>query len=509
MASLEGVTQHLPAIIVAVPLLAALAVTALWWFSDKLCYPLSVGAGLIALAASVSLFQQVLSYGVVEYRLGGWPPPLGIVFRVDHLNSLILVAVALVSFLNLAGSRVAAEKEFQEKVGAFYALYLLFTTGLFGILITGDAFNLYVLLEIASLTGYALIGIGSGRASLSGLNYVFMGTIGATLYLFGVGCLYEITGSLNMVDIAAILPDLWPSKVIVLALLLCLGGLFVKMALFPLHGWLPNAYTYSPSVVSSLVAPLTTKVMIYAMVRVTLTIFTFDFAFNKISLQVPLVWLAVLAIIVGSLMALAQQRLKKMLAFIVVAEVGYMVGGFWLGNRAGMSGAVLHIINDALMTLCVFMAAGALSFRTGDDRLTSLKGMFRKMPLTMGAMVLGGLSLIGVPPTCGFFSKWYLISGGIEAGHYGFVAALIISSLVNIVLFFRCFEIAYFEPFSGEAGHQPGPMERDDRPSTVVEAPVDMLITLLTTAVLLIVLGIFSGQIVTRVIHQVIPVLTG
>ncbi|MEJ2136973.1 MAG: proton-conducting transporter membrane subunit [Desulfofustis sp.] len=453
-------TQHLPAIIVAVPLLAALAVTALWWFSDKLCYPLSVGAGLIALAASASLFQQVLSYGVVEYRLGGWPPPLGIVFRVDHLNSLILVAVALVSFLNLAGSRVAAEKEF-------------------------------------------------GRASLSGLNYVFMGTIGATLYLFGVGCLYVITGSLNMVDIAVILPDLWPSKVIVLAFLLCLGGLFVKMALFPLHGWLPNAYTYSPSVVSSLVAPLTTKVMIYAMVRVTLTIFTFDFAFNKISLQGPLVWLAVLAIIVGSLMALAQQRLKKMLAFIVVAEVGYMVGGFWLGNRAGMSGAVLHIINDALMTLCVFMAAGALSFRTGDDRLTSLKGMFRKMPLTMGAMVLGGLSLIGVPPTCGFFSKWYLISGGIEAGHYGFVAALIISSLVNIVLFFRCFEIAYFEPFSGEAGHQPGPMERDDRPSTVVEAPVDMLITLLTTAVLLIVLGIFSGQIVTRVIHQVIPVLTG
>ena len=509
MASMEGVTQHLPAIVVAAPLLTALVVTTLWWFNDKLCFPLSFGAGLIVLAASAGLFQQVLSYGVVEYRLGGWPPPIGIVFRVDHLNSLILVAVALVSFLNLAGTRVSAEKEFREKVGAFYALYLLFTTGLFGILITGDAFNLFVLLEIASLTGYALIGIGSGRASLSGLNYVFMGTIGATLYLFGVGCLYVITGSLNMVDIAAILPDLWPSKVIVLAFLLCLGGLFVKMALFPLHGWLPNAYTYAPSVVSSLVAPLTTKVMIYAMIRVTLTVFTFDFAFNKISLQVPLVWLAVLAIIVGSLMALSQQRLKKMLAFIVVAEVGYMVGGFWLGNRAGMSGAVLHIINDALMTLCVFMAVGAISFRTGDDKLSSLKGMFRKMPLTMAAMVLGGLSLIGVPPTCGFFSKWYLISGGIEAGHYGFVAALIISSLVNIVLFFRCFEIAFFEPFSRDAGHHSGPAVPDHGSSTVLEAPVDMLITLLTTAVLLIVLGIFSGQIVTRVIHQVIPAVTG
>jgi multicomponent Na+:H+ antiporter subunit D len=499
--------EHLPAIIVAVPLFAALAVTALWWFNDKLCFPLSVAAGFIVLAASIGLFQQVLSSGLVEYRLGGWPPPVGIVFRVDHLNGLILVAVALVSFLNMAGSRVSAEQEFQEKVGAFYALYLLFTTGLFGILITGDAFNLYVLLEIASLTGYALIGLGPGRASLSGLNYLFMGTIGASLYLFGIGCLYVLTGSLNMVDIAAILPGLWPSNVIVLAFLLCLAGLFVKMALFPLHGWLPNAYTHAPSIVSSLVAPLTTKVMIYAMVRVTLTIFSLDFAFNQIAVREPIIWLAILAIIVGSLMALSQRRLKRMLAFIVVAEVGYMVGGFWLGNRAGMSGAVLHIINDAVMTLCVFMAAGAVSIRTGDDRLSNLSGMFKKMPVTMAALVVGGLSLIGVPPTCGFFSKWYLISGGIEAGHYGFVAALIISSLVNTVLFFRCFEIGYFEPLSGAASQLPLPAKAYHAAAPVQEAPLGMLIALSATAMLLIVLGIFSGQIVTRVIHQVIPVM--
>ncbi len=504
-----GMTEHLPAIIVAVPLGAALAVTALWWFNDKLCFPLSVAAGFIVLAASIGLFQEVLSSGVIEYRLGGWPPPVGIVFRLDHLNSLILVAVALVSFLNMAGSSVAAKREFREKAGAFYALYLLFTTGLFGILITGDAFNLYVLLEIASLTGYALIGLGPGRASLSGLTYLFMRTIGASLYLLGVGCLYVTTGSLNMVDIAAILPGLWPSNVIVLAFSLCLGGLFVKMALFPLHGWLPNAYAQAPSTVSSLVAPLTTKVMIYAMVRVALTIFGLDFVFNQIAVQEPIVWLATLAIIVGSLMALSQKHLKKMLAFIVVAEVGYMVGGFWLGNRAGMSGAVLHIINDAVMTLCVFMAAGALSFRTGDDRLSNLSGMFKKMPVTMAALTVGGLSLIGVPPTCGFFSKWYLISGGIEAGHYGFVAALIISSLVNIVLFFRCFEIGYFEPFSRTGHHHPVPAQAYNASPRLQEAPLDMLVALIATAVLLILLGLFSGQIVTRVIHQVIPAVIG
>jgi len=499
--------QHFPAVIVAVLLFAAFLTTALWWFDKRLCYPIAVGAGMVCLAASIGLFFQVLSDGVIDYRLGGWRPPFGIAYRIDHLNALIVVIVALVFLLNLVGSKSVADKEFQEKVGAFYALYLLFTTGLFGILITGDAFNLYVLLEIASLTGYALLGIGSGRASLAGLNYVFMGTIGASLYLLGIGCLYLVTGSLNMADIAQILPTIMPSNVVILAFVLCLSGLFIKMALFPLHAWLPNAYTYAPSLVSSLVAPLTTKVMIYAMIRVTLTIFSFDFAFNQIAIRTPVLWLAILAIVIGSLMALSQKRLKKMLAFIVVAEVGYMVGGFWLGNRAGMTGAVLHIINDAAMTLCVFMAAGAIFYKLEDDRLSSLKGLFRKMPVSMAAMVAGGLSLIGIPPTCGFFSKWYLISGGIDAGQYVFVAALIFSSLVNAVLFFRLFEIGFFEPLSedntGNHDHQPTSGE------TVTEAPLDMLFALVTTAVLLIVLGIFSGQIVIKVIHFAIPSVLG
>lgn len=504
---LVGLEEHFPALVVAVPLFAALLITALWWFTPKLSFPISLAAGTLSLAVSIGLLMQVLSYGVIEYRLGGWTPPFGIVFRIDHLSGLILVAVSLVSFFNLAGCRSSAQQEFQEKTGAFYALYLLFTTGLFGIIITGDAFNLFVLLEIASLTGYALIGLGPGRASLSGLNYVFMGTIGASLYLLGIGCLYVMTGSLNMADIATILPSIQPSNVIVLAFILCLTGLFVKMALFPLHGWLPNAYSHAPALVSSLVAPLTTKVMIYAMIRVTLTIFTFDFAFNMTALRLPILWLAILAIVVGSLMALSQKRLRKMLAFIVVAEVGYMVGGFWLGNRAGMSGAVLHIINDAAMTLCVFLAAGAISCRVKDDRLTNLGGMFRRMPVSMAAMVVGGLSLIGVPPTCGFFSKWYLISGGIAAGQYAFVAALIFSSLVNVVLFFRVFEVAYFEPFSSDSASPHGRSGQAGSSGTIAEAPLEMLMPLVATAVLLILLGIFSGQIVTQVIHQALPAL--
>jgi multicomponent Na+:H+ antiporter subunit D len=502
--------EQFPIIIIAAPLLAALFITALWWFDKRLCFPIAIIAAVISLLASIGLLLQVLTSGIVEYRLGGWAPPFGIVYRIDHLNGLIIVAVALVSLLNLTGSRTIALKEFQEKVGAFYALYLLFTAGLLGILITGDAFNLYVLLEIASLTGYALIGLGRRRAPLSGLNYLFMGTIGASLYLLGVGYLYVMTGTLNMADISRILPAILPSNVVLLAFILCLSGLFVKMALFPLHGWLPNAYTYSPSVVSSLVAPLTTKVMIYAMFRVMLTIFSIDFSLNSVAVRLPVLWLAIAAIVMGSIMALAQKRLKKMLAFIVVAEVGYMVGGFWLGNRAGMSGAVLHVINDAAMTLCVFMAAGAIVYKTEDDRLSSLKGVFRTMPVSMAVMVVGGLSLIGVPPTCGFFSKWYLISGGMAAEQYGFVAALIFSSLVNTVLFFRLFEIGYFEPFApGKHLRQQGHTGHTNHSDSIAEAPLDMLVPLVATAVLLIVLGIYSGEIVTRVIEYAIPSVIG
>ena len=496
-------TEHLAAYVVAIPFFGALLVTVFWLLEKRLVFATSLLACGLSFAAAIMLFRQVFLLGEIEYRMGGWVPPVGIVYRIDYLNGVILVLITLVSLLNLAGSRTLAEKEFAEKTGVFYALYLLFVTGLLGITATGDAFNLYVLLEIASLTGYALIGLGRGRAPLAGLYYLFLGTVGASFYLLGVGFLYLMTGSLNMQDISVLLPGTLPSSVVVVAFTLCLTGLFVKMALFPVHSWLPNAYSYSPSTVSCLVAPLTTKVMIYVMVRLALTFFSFDYSFEHVGFSRLIIWVAVAAIVMSSLMALAQTRLRKMLACIVIAEVGYMVGGFWLGNRAGMSGAILHIINDALMTLCVFMAAGAIAYRLEDDRICSMKGVFRTMPVCMAAMVVGGLSLIGVPPTCGFFSKWFLISGGIAAGNYGFVAALVFSSLVNVILFFRLFEVGYFEsPVNGLQDAGKGRRQRH-------EPPVDLLVPLVATALLLVVIGLMSGTIVHRVVIPVLPASFG
>ncbi len=490
-------SQHFPAIIVAVPLIAAFLITIAGWINRRACMPLAALALGTSLFAAVHLVGQVTASGTVTYQMAGWTPPIGIVYVIDALNGIVLVAVAAVALINLVGTSQIIAKNYADRLGPFYALYVLFVTGLMGIVITGDAFNLFVLLEITSLTGYALIGMGRAHAPLASLNYIFMGTIGASFYLLGVGYLYLITGSLNMADIAAILPPLYPSKVVLAAFVICMTGLFMKMALFPLHGWLPNAYSYAPSVVSGLIAPLTTKVMIYVMIRISLTVFTPAYTFQNLAVSQAIVWLAVIAIVMGSLMALAQKSLKRTLAYIVIAEVGYMVGGFWLANRVAMSGAILHIINDAAMTLCVFLAACSIRYKLGSDHFDSLKGVFRKQPLTMAALVVGALSIIGVPPTCGFFSKWYLISGGIEAGHFGFVAALLFSSLINAVLFFRIFEIGFFEPFSSH--HHGPPAER------INEAPVSMLASLLVAAAGLLILGLYSGDLVTKIIEFAIP----
>jgi len=491
-------SQQYPALIVIVPLLAAFIISAAGWVNKRLCFPVAVAALSVATYSSIGLLLRVLDQGVVLYKLGGWDPPWGIAYYVDHLNGLVLVVVSAVALINLIASKKIIEQEFPEKTGPFYTLYVLMVTGLLGIVVTGDAFNLYVLLEIASLTGYGLLAMGGGRGPLAALNYLYMGTIGACFYLLGIGYLYIVTGSLNMVDIAGILPSLYQSKAVLTAFIICMVGVWLKMAFFPLHAWLPNAYTYAPSASSSLIAPLMTKVMIYVMIRLILTVFTPQFSFTILAVNESIVWLAVIAIVMGAVLALAERNLKKMLTYIIIAEVGYMVGGAWLGNRAGMTGAILHIVNDALMTLCVFLVVGNIVYKIKGYAFDDLKGLFRKMPFTMGAFVVGALSIIGVPPTCGFFSKWYLISGGIAAGHYGFVAALLFSSLVNVVLFFRIIELGYFEPFSDHHGH-------NHHPEPIDEAPLSMLVPLIIVAAGLVVVGMYTGDIVTRIIDFSIP----
>ena len=500
--------EQAPALIVLAPLFGAILIALIGIRFKAICLPITVVALVTSLAATLETFRTVLAKGEFVYLLGGWKRlgggegiAIGIEYRVDVISGLVLIVIAAVSLIVAVYSHTRVASETPDRVPFYYILYLLLGAGLSGMTVTNDAFNLYVLLEISSLTSYALIAVGSRRAVLSAFNYVIMGTIGASFYLLGVGYLYIKTGVLNMQDIhsAIVANGLSESPSIRVAFVLILMGVWIKMAFFPLHGWLPNAYSYSPTTTGALMAPLVTKVMIYIMIRMMVTVFGLDYAF-KISPGMPFNWsnlvvaLSTIAIVAGSVMALSRRDIKRMLTYIIIAEVGYMVGGAWLANESGMTGAIYHIISDAFMTLCLFLAVGVIIARTGQARIEGMEGLFKKMPLTMAAFTIGALSMIGLPPTCGFFSKWYLISGGIQAGQWHYVAALLFSSLVNAVIFFRIFEIAYFP--KAVSDDVPGCDDPDARPMETLEStPLSMAIPLWISAAALIALGIFNHTI--------------
>jgi multicomponent Na+:H+ antiporter subunit D len=247
-----------------------------------------------------------------------------------------------------------------------------------------------------------------------------------------------------------------------------------------------------------MVAPLMTKVTVYLMVRLIISMYTPAMVFTHDWVTKGVIWTAAFAIIYGSSMALGQKDLRRMLTYIIIAEVGYMVGGVFLANANGLTGAVLHIVNDALMTLCLFLVVAAIICRQGSVSLVSMQGIFHRMPITMAAFTLGALAMIGVPPTCGFFSKWYLILGGIDGNHWEFVIALVASSLINVVLFFRIIELGYFGSLADGEHHEHQRGERH-------EAPWWMLKPLVVTALLLVVVGLSTGPLVNNIIRLIIP----
>jgi multicomponent Na+:H+ antiporter subunit D len=485
----------------AAPLIGAFVVMIAGRYSRRAVAPLVLGVLSFSLAAALAVFLQVLSGGGFRYVVGNWLAPYGIELSVDRLGSLMQVLVSGVALTASVSAVKSVARDLEDRQHLFFTLYLILIAGLHGLVLTADAFNVYVLLEIASITAYGLIALGRGRAVVSSFNYVIMGSTGACFYLLGIGYLYILTGTLNMADLARIIPTLESGPALATAFSFCIVGLWIKMAFFPLHVWLPNAYSDMPDGAAVLVAPLMTKVTIYLMIRVMFSIFSPAYEFIQHGgVQQIVVGVAALGIVCASAMALGQKDLRRMLTYLIVAEVGYMVGGVWLANAQGMTGAILHIVNDALMTLCLFLAVSAIASRAESLDFDRLRGLFRRMPVTMAALVVAALSMIGVPPTCGFFSKWYLLLGGIEAGQWLYVGALIFSSLVNAVLFFRVIEIAYFRMSEGDANVE-GPAAEPVRE----EAPAMMLQPLVAAAAALIAVGLVTGPLVQNVIRFALP----
>ncbi len=493
--------QQLPAIIVIAPLVISFLIffSGLWY--KRIAYPLAVTAMSICLLASVGILQSVIVEGTISYWLGGWQPPWGIEYRIDHLNAVMLVLVSVLGLLAAVQANGSVARELPEKTTLFWSLYILMITGLLGICITGDLFNLFVLLEVASIAGYALISMGEKGALYAGFRYIIIGTIGASFYLLGVGYLYLVSGSLNMADLSQLLPKLYHSKTVLAGFAFIFIGLSIKMALFPLHGWLPDAYAYAPSAVSAAVAPLVTKVMAYVIFRLIFTVFSPEFTIFILRVTDAMIWIGTSAIFFGAVMALSQTDYKRMLSYIVIAEIGYIIGGMGVANTTAVKGAIFHIVNDALMVACLFSVAALVMHKTHGHRIDDFKGIFRNMPITAVVFTVGALAVIGVPPTCGFFSKWYLLLGGIKAGQWAFVAALLVSTLINVALFFKIFDRGLFvhgqhtEPHYARPGYA-----HNSR-----EAPLSMLLPAVVLALAILLVGVFNQAIMNNFIGYAVP----
>ncbi|MBT5515359.1 MAG: monovalent cation/H+ antiporter subunit D family protein [Rhodospirillaceae bacterium] len=457
------IAQHMPIIQIILPLMAA--PVCLIIRHPHVVWIWAVAISLLCLPISVSLLMQVMDTGTIVYELGGWAAPWGIEYRIDTLNAFVLVIVSAIGAVVMPYARRSVEKEIPvSRIYIFYSMMLLCQTGLMGIAITGDAFNLFVFLEISSLSSYVLISFGTDRRALTAAyRYLIMGTIGATFYIIGVGFMYSATGSLNIHDLSTLIPEMAGSRTVQAALAFLTVGLGLKVALFPLHMWLPNAYTYAPSAVTVFLAATATKVAVYALIRVTYTIFgTVDFL-DIVPARDLLMGMALIAMFVGSAVAIYQVNIKRMLAYSSVAQIGYMILGLSFDTVNGVAAGIIHLFNHAMMKGGLFMVLGAVMYRIGSVHLHDMAGLGKKMPLTMAAFVGGGLSLIGVPLTVGFVSKWYLIQAALEKGWWPVAALIVVSSLMAVIYVWRVVEVIYMKP-AGQAAEN------------ATEAPMSLLI---------------------------------
>lgn len=473
-------------LVVLLPLCGALLCpifTAVRAYAGKAAVIISL---LFSVICAVLQLIHVVRDGSIHYLIGGWEAPYGIEFVIDGINAPIILLVTVISFLTALYSSPfeSGEESGTVRMSAYYTTIAFLAVGLLGMASTGDAFNLYVFMEITALSGYGLIAAGKGKGPIAAFRYLLTGTVGASLYLLGVGFLYAATGTLNMADLAARIAENPSSPLLIIACGCMLVGFGIKMALFPFHGWQPAAHSYAHEGADPMIAGIMIKIPAYAMIRFFYCIFKSEVQMREYFLMI-LSLLAICAVIYGSVKALRYDVYNKILAYSSIGQVGYIAMGIALGNTYGLIGALLHIISHAFMKAGLFYTSGALKYKFGISNTTSLGQIYREMPMTAATMTVCALSMIGLPPFAGFFSKWYLAIGAIQERQYLFVAALILSSLLSAIYFFRILEHLFMDRKKPLRNHY-----------TKAELPWQMLIPIICTGSAIVLLGLFHVGIV-------------
>ena len=493
-----SLATHAPVFIVLLPLTASLLCLLFSRVHRKLGSWIVQAALVGSFASAVSTLYAVLEKGshTIHYWMGNWEPPIGIEFAVDPLNTSILCMITFLSLVISFYGKPFLKDEDWLHYGGYYTLYGLLTVGLCGMVVTGDVFNMYVYLEIMSLSGYGLIALGGKKSMLAAFRYLLVGTIAASFYLIGIGYIYSMTGSLNMADISVRIQPFVHTPLFAFSVACFLIAFGIKMALFPLHGWQPDAYTYAHPGAAGLISGCMSKVPAYAMIRYFFYVFGVNNPVMGGLLDVMGI-MGVCGILIGSFMALAQFDFRRMLAYSSVAQLGYIAVGMAIGNMYGFIGAVLHLINHAFMKSCLFLVTGGISYRFGEVNLYRLGGLNKKMTVSTVAVCFAVLSMVGIPPTCGFFSKWYLMLGAYEGKQFIYIAVLVISSLLNAIYYFRIIEQMFIQ--------REASLTEIHKPETMFGLPMEMVVSIGITGIGILALGIYSMNIVTYVLKLGLP----
>jgi multicomponent Na+:H+ antiporter subunit D len=440
----------------------------------------SLGVMLATSVIALVLVVQVARVGPFSYVVGGWVAPYGIELRFDEFGAVIAVICLLGTLAMVFSRRYAAQAMAEQRIPYYYALLLLNLTGMIGFAVTGDLFNLFVFMEILSLSGYALVAVsGEKIAEMAAFKYLVMGAISSLVILLAIGILYALTGSLNMADVTGRLAGA-PAAPLAVAFGALTLGFMVKAAAFPLHIWLPDAHAIAPSPVSAILSGLVVKVGIIGMLRVYQIAYGSG-AVDMRALNHVLMWLGALSIVMGAFFAVFQDDIKMMLAYSTISNIGYIIMGLGLASSYGMIGASVHVFNHAIIKATLFLGAGALIFQTGKRTLTDLAGVGHAMPWTVAAISVGAISIVGIPPTAGFVCKWYIALGAVQAGHPFFAFALVFGALFIFIYYIRMVNAFYFR--------QP----RDPAILEVTEAPASMLVPVLILASLCLIMGVMGS----------------
>ncbi len=426
---------------VIIPLFSAFLISFIGKFVKRaVVNTLSALSGFLLLILSFYSLNILRNCGsaALVYKIGGWMPPFGICMVLDGLTTFMLVTVNLVAFFITIYSLNYMEK-YTDKP-KFFTLFFLMLTGMNGIIVTGDLFNLFVFLEIASIASYALVAFGTEAEELeASFKYAVMGSVASSFIFVGIAFLYGFTSTLNMADMARVLSLKSSAWVIPFVTVLFLMGFGLKSALVPFHAWLPDAHPSAPASISAMLSGILIKTLgVYAMVRIFFNIIGVTNTFLSV-----LMFLGGLSMIVAVILALSQWDLKRLLAYHSISQIGYIVLGIGIGTPLGILGGLFHLFNHSVFKSLLFLNSGALDYSTGTRDLREMSGLKEKMPTTANTNLIASMSIAGIPPFNGFFSKLIIILACLQKGYFGYALAAVVGSILTLASFMKVQKFAF------------------------------------------------------------------